>query len=168
MYLSPGKKAHLRNLVDKLFSCNELASCGAGATASASATTSDPAPDSPAPTCSCGSPWRWIDLYDGGPWCWQCDPPPSKSLVKRREYLFADDIPGWMTETEHDARRQLIDNPTPLFNPVIQTWAWLRRLFPDLDGEPGTYCVYCLSRDIYRSTDRRWRCKDCGRFVKFG
>lgn len=46
-------------------------------------------------------------------------------------------------------------------------WEQMRRLFPDLDGEPGQYCIACLSTDLTPAGNFRIVCAKCGRFVRW-
>jgi hypothetical protein len=43
---------------------------------------------------------------------------------------------------------------------------FLRRLFPDLDGEPGEYCTACLGTDL-EVRGQRVVCVACGRWVRW-
>ena len=36
----------------------------------------------PCPTCRC--PKAWFDHYGGGPHCFECKPPPTKSMIRRQ------------------------------------------------------------------------------------
>lgn len=43
---------------------------------------------------------------------------------------------------------------------------FLRRLFPDLDGDPGEYCTACLGTAL-EVRGQRVVCSKCGRWVRW-
>lgn len=71
-----------------------------------------------APCPVCGSPGFWLDVYDGGPHCRGCNPPPGPSLVKARVWVVGQ--PGHQRwEREGEIQPDLADDPG---GREVQTW----------------------------------------------
>lgn len=111
--------------------------------------------------CECGCPGRWWDHAGGGPYCLECHSPASQMMVARREYLFPE---GWGAE-DAEALEEAEPTAAELAAQRCRVAHW-RRLFPDLDGDPGRYCTYCLGREL-EFTSRRWVCVKCKSFVRW-
>lgn len=64
------------------------------------------------------------------------------------------------------------ENPAPSGGPDLfsamppHRIQYLRRLFPDLDGEPGKYCTACLGTEL-EVLGQRVVCSRCGRWVRW-
>ena len=64
----------------------------------------------PSPCPTCGSPGFWHSVYGGDLKCLTCEPPPGRSLVRRRLFLVAEPIDP--------------HNPGGPWRRVLEPWEW--------------------------------------------
>ena len=64
----------------------------------------------PSPCLACHSPGFWLSVYGGGLHCLTCEPPPGRSLVRRRLFLAAEPVDP--------------HNPGGPWRRVLEPWEW--------------------------------------------
>ena len=92
--------------------------------------------------------------------CGHVDPIVEGILAAKAARERQSEIPNGWDEIQ-------LDELTPQKNGNRLVWEQMRRLFPDLDGEPGQYCIACLSTDLTPAGNFRVVCAKCGRFVRW-
>jgi len=112
----------------------------------------------PSPCPACGSPGFWHSVYGGDLKCLTCEPPPGRSLVRRKFFLAADPVDP--------------HNPGGPWRRVLEPWEWH---FGDLNrgssGEEFTTIVDDTGLEDPRTVGRiAWQYDRAGNFVgaKFG
>lgn len=124
--------------------------------------------DVPHPCPKCGSPGRWIDVYDQ-PHCEICTPCPSLSLRKRREILLwhGTDAATWEERSPKPPWCPFSNDPPP---PGV----WFPIGDPERQKqiqEPRTGECHCRSPSLANTPARggewtRVYCSRCGRTIR--
>lgn len=130
-----------------------------------------------APCPACGSPIWWIDVYEGGPHCWNCHQPPAESFVLKKFHLVLE--PGGKIgyEGDQDYQRECNRFAADALLPATPTTAASQSPAPaaiplaETFELPGVQCDRCGSSRFcdVPITDGRTRrdCAKCGRFHSF-
>lgn len=120
-----------------------------------------------APCPICGNPIHWVDVYGNPPHCGECDPPPSRSLV--RSVVTVIGTPGsyeWEPWTRRGPQEHRASQPDqPEADEIVY------ETYSPLIGPPICPCgnfSHIRETPIHGGDSTRRDCGRCKRFIGFG
>ena len=125
-------------------------------------------PPGPAKACQCGCCFFWASPYGSAAICFECQPPPNKSMVARRLTIYAGEWEAhppdrWISRQQFSQKIEKVEESPPKQRLMCR--------FDVRDAGQGEPCPKCRSNvmaDYAISGGRvRRECDNCGRSMGF-